>query len=35
VSSSVSKQVPGEGPADVANADLQQMFLAMTQEVCT
>ena len=33
VSSSVSKQVPGEGPADVANADLQQMFLAMTQEV--
>jgi GTP pyrophosphokinase len=25
--------VAGEGPADVANADLQQMFLAMTQEV--
>ena len=33
VSSSVSKQVPGAGAADVANADLQQMFLAMTQEV--
>jgi GTP pyrophosphokinase len=29
----VTTLVAGEGPADVANADLQQMFLAMTQEV--